>query len=164
MSGRRATVILLAAAVAAVAALALAALRGPQRPASVDERVDAVASTLRCPVCQNLSVADSPSGLAGEMRRTIERRLRAGDTAAEIRADFVSAYGEWILQAPEKEGISLVAWLAPPVTLLGGASLAAVAIRRWRRRRGAPRVAADDGLSAPDRALLDRAMAEEEVR
>jgi cytochrome c-type biogenesis protein CcmH len=164
MSGRRATVILVAAAVAALVALALAALRGPQRPASVDERVDAVASTLRCPVCQNLSVADSPSGLAGEMRRTIERRLRAGDTAAEIRADFVSAYGEWILQAPEKEGISLVAWLAPPVTLLGGASLAAVAIRRWRRRRGAPRVAADDGLSAPDRALLDRAMAEEEVR
>lgn len=162
MTGRRATVILVAAAMAAVVALAIAALRGPQRPASVDERADAVASTLRCPVCQNLSVADSPSGLAGEMRRTIERRLRSGESPARIRAQFVEAYGEWILQAPEKEGISLVAWLAPPVALLGGAAFATVAIRGWRRRRGPPPVPSEEGLSAHDRALLDRAMAEEE--
>ena len=162
MSGRRATVILAATVVAAVVALAIAALRGPHRPAGIEERVDAVASTLRCPVCQNLSVADSPSGLAGEMRRTIERRLRSGDSPAEIRADFVTAYGEWVLQAPEKEGIGLVAWLAPPVALLGGAALAAVAIRGWRRRRAARPIASDQGLPAHDRALLDRAMAEEE--
>jgi cytochrome c-type biogenesis protein CcmH len=112
---KRGTILLLAAMGAAVVALAVAALRGPDRPATLDARVEAVASTLRCPVCQNLSVADSPSGLAGEMRRTIEERLRAGDGPAEIRADFAAAYGPWILQAPPKEGIILVAVAAAGV-------------------------------------------------
>lgn len=158
---KKGTILLLAAIGAAAMALAVAALRGPDRPATLDARVEAVASTLRCPVCQNLSVADSPSGLAGEMRRTIEERLRAGDGPAEIRADFARAYGPWILQAPPKEGINLVAWLATPAALLGGAAALALALRRWRGRRteAPPR----DGLSPPDRALLERAMAEEDL-
>lgn len=160
MTGRRATIILTIAAVAAAVAVGAAAIRTPRRPATLDERVDAVATTLRCPVCQNLSVADSPSSLAGEMRRTIEDRLRAGDTPAEIRAGFAAAYGEWILQAPPKEGINLVAWLAGPAALLGGGVAAAVAVRGWRRRR--PQIVSSDGLSPAERTLLDRAMTEEE--
>jgi cytochrome c-type biogenesis protein CcmH len=139
----RSTALLVVAALAAGGALAFAALRGPAPPASLDDRVRGVASTLRCPVCENLSVADSPSSLAAEMRRTIARRLARGATPDEIRDGFVRAYGAWVLQAPPPEGINLLAWLAPVAAVAGGGAVAILASRRWRRpdppaRRPAP--------------------------
>jgi cytochrome c-type biogenesis protein CcmH len=123
--------------IAAAATLAVVALRGPAQPTSMADRVRAVASTLRCPVCQNLTMADSPSRLAQEMRRTIASDLRAGKSPDEIREGFARAYGQWILESPPKRGIDLVAWLAPVLFLLGGVGAAALAVRRWSG--GAPR-------------------------
>jgi cytochrome c-type biogenesis protein CcmH len=134
----------------------------------MDERVRAVAASLRCPVCQNLTVADSPSRLAQEMRRSIAADLRAGKTAKEIRAEFVGAYGQWILESPPKRGIDLVAWLLPAALALGGLAAGLVAVSRWRRgglaTRRAAQVASDPapGLTASDRALLERALASAE--
>jgi cytochrome c-type biogenesis protein CcmH len=162
---RRGTTLVLAAALlAAGAALAVVALRGPEQPRTLQERVDAVASTLRCPVCQNLSVADSPSRLASDMRREIGLDLQAGRSPEEIRARFAAAYGDWILQAPPKEGINLVAWLAPALLLAGGALAAVSAVRGWtvRGRRETP--VEETPLSPGDRAMLRRALAEEEPR
>jgi cytochrome c-type biogenesis protein CcmH len=143
-------------------ALTFAAIRGPTRPATINDRVDAVASTIRCPVCQNLSVADSPSRLAAEMRREIEAELRAGRTPAQIRAELAEAYGEWILQAPPKQGINLVAWLAPVLLLVAGGVAAVLAVRSWTRRgrRGTPPPSPE--VSTEDRARLQRALAEED--
>ena len=147
----RSTSLLVVALLAAAGALAVAAVRGPAPPATLDDRVRAVASTLRCPVCENLSVADSPSGLAAEVRKTIARRLARGDTPEEIRTDFAAAYGEWVLQAPPQEGINLVAWFAPLAAVLGGGAITILALRRWRRS-DPPRAPEEDGLSETLRA------------
>jgi cytochrome c-type biogenesis protein CcmH len=161
--GRWPSAVLAAALLVAGGALLMVGLRGPDAPRTLDERVDAVASTIRCPVCQNLSVADSPSRLAAGMRAEIARDLRAGKSPSEIRAELAAAYGEWILQAPPKEGIGLVAWLAPALLLLGGAVAAVAAVRGWTARGGrSRRPGAAPALSPEDRALLRRAMAEEE--
>lgn len=162
--GARATAALAAALLVSSAALGIVAARGPEPPGGMDQRVQAVAETLRCPVCQNLSVADSPSTLAGEMRRTIARRLEAGRSPDEIRAEFVAAYGEWILQAPPPRGINLVAWVGPAVLFLAGMVTAGAAIRRWTAhasRRARPDQDGDGPppLSPADRRLLDRALA-----
>jgi cytochrome c-type biogenesis protein CcmH len=146
---------------AAGIALLAVAIRGPDSPRTIDQRVEAVAATLRCPVCQNLSVADSPSRLAAEIRRQIGRDLRAGRTPDQIRARFAAAYGEWILQAPSKEGVGLVAWLAPAVLLLGGAVAAGMAVRGWAGR-SRPRKGRTPDLSPSDRAMLERALSEED--
>ncbi len=149
-------------------ALAFVAARGPEPPRSLPEQVRAVASTLRCPVCQNLSVADSPSPLAREMRATIGRELRAGRTPEQIKARFVDAYGEWILLAPPRRGLNLVAWIAPAVLLGAGLVTAGVALRRWTTRRGAPGESRDvaapgtgvaaDAVSPDDRRMLEHAL------
>jgi cytochrome c-type biogenesis protein CcmH len=157
-----------AALLGAAAALVLVALRGPTELRTMDERVRAVATSLRCPVCQNLTVADSPSRLAQEMRRTIAADLRAGKTAPEIQAEFVGAYGQWILESPPKRGIDLVAWVLPAVLLLGGLAAGLIAVSRWRGRGlatgDAAEVASDPALTltASDRAMLERALANAE--
>jgi cytochrome c-type biogenesis protein CcmH len=162
---------------AAAVAIVVIAARGAPAPTTLQERVRAVAVELRCPVCQDLSVADSPSPLARAMRAKIATELQAGTPPSVIRQQFVRAYGSWILMAPPRHGLSLLVWILPIVLALAGCVLAVVAIRRWTRDRpAAPPVeetnspkddaaepplrpdAADD-LSAPDRRLLDRALA-----
>jgi cytochrome c-type biogenesis protein CcmH len=148
--------------VAAAIALAVVAFRGSAPSENIQDRVRSVASTLRCPVCQNLSVADSPSRLATQMRATIGQELQAGRTPAQIRQEFASAYGEWILLAPPKQGIDLAVWLAPLILLVGGLGISVVAVRRWTAGASpepSPGVDDEPAISESDRSLLDRAMA-----
>src|SRR2546430_17022929 len=86
----------------------------------MEQRVDRIASGLRCPVCQDLSAADSPSPIAQAMREEIARRLRAGQDPGAIRDYFVSRYGAWILLSPRFGGLNVVAWLLPAAGAIAG--------------------------------------------
>lgn len=102
--------------------------------ADLDEQVRRIAAGLRCPVCQNLSVADSPSELAQEMRGVIREQLQAGRSPEEIRAYFLEKYGDWILLSPRPRGLSLLLWIGPFAAAAAGLVVAGMAIRRWARR------------------------------
>src|SRR5260370_10888038 len=104
-----------------------------------EQTVHDVASELRCVVCQNLSVADSPSEMAAQMRAIVRERLEAGETPEQVREYFVARYGEWILLAPRRVGFNLLVWGFPLAALAGGFGVVARLLRRWsRRRRAAP--------------------------
>ncbi|MBI4589981.1 MAG: cytochrome c-type biogenesis protein CcmH [Candidatus Rokubacteria bacterium] len=142
----------------------------------LEDRMREVASGLRCPVCQNLSVADSSSEMAREMRALIVDQLRAGKRPDEIRAYFVSKYGQWILLSPTPRGVGLVVWIVPTVGAVAGLGGAAWLLRRWSRREKSPlppvdvsalsrireAVRADDSLVAlaPEEARLVEALRE----
>jgi cytochrome c-type biogenesis protein CcmH len=118
-----------------LAAFLAAALALPAGAAQdLDAEAREIASGLRCPVCQNLSVADSPSEMAREMRALIVEQLRAGKKRGEIRAYFVSKYGEWILLSPTPRGFGLLVWVLPALGTLAGLGGAAWVVRRWARR------------------------------
>lgn len=102
----------------------------------IDEQVRLVAAELRCPVCQNLSVADSPSEMASQMRAVIREQLQARKTPEEIKAYFVSKYGDWILLSPRPRGLNLLVWVGPFAALAVGLGVAILAVRRWARRPG----------------------------
>jgi cytochrome c-type biogenesis protein CcmH len=129
---------LLLAAAAAVVVLAAVFAPGGGGGATLDDRVREIASGLRCPVCQNLSVADSPSRLAGEMRSEIAAQLEAGRTPDEVQAFFVDRYGEWVLLSPTREGLNLLPWLVPIVGVLVGVGVWALVLRRRSPRESGP--------------------------
>ena len=129
----------------------------PARPVSVDEQqVYAVAAELRCFVCQNLSVADSPSEMAGQMRAIVRERLAAGESPAQVRQYFVDRYGDWILLAPPRRGFTLLVWIVPYVGALLGLALVAVLVTRWTRRRPAPPPPVDAAMSERIRRELEQ--------
>lgn len=135
-------------AVLVVLAIGGAASRTPP------ERVDALAAELRCPDCQGLSVADSPTRSAQEIRRQIEELVAAGSSDEEVRAHFTARYGEWIRLAPSAP----VAWLVPFLAVAVGV----VALLAWIGRRGArtgPRVDAAGPTDEERRRVHDEAEA-----
>ncbi|WP_376770502.1 cytochrome c-type biogenesis protein CcmH [Streptosporangium sandarakinum] len=68
-------------------ALACAAVwRAGRSEPALGERVMEVAAMLRCPDCQGLSAAESPSKLAGAMRAEIGRRLTRGRSSTWCRS------------------------------------------------------------------------------
>ena len=100
-----------------------------------EQTVHDVAAELRCVVCQNLSVADSPSEMASQMRAIMRERLEAGETPAQVREYFVERYGEWILLAPRRTGFNLLVWGFPLAAMAVGFTVVALLLRRWTRRR-----------------------------
>jgi len=83
----------------------------------------------RCPVCQNETLADSDTEVAGEIRLQIRRMLLAGKSNREIRDYLVSRYTEFILFKPEYSLRNAWLWLAPLVLLAIGIVVAARIIR-----------------------------------
>jgi cytochrome c-type biogenesis protein CcmH len=99
----------------------------------LESQVREIALQLRCPVCQGLSVGDSPSELANEMRTLVREQLQQGKTSAEVLDYFAQRYGEWILLAPPKHGFNLVIWVLPFALLPIGAVAVYLGARRWVR-------------------------------
>lgn len=97
----------------------------------IDDQTRAIAQELRCVVCQNLSVADSPSEMAQQMRGIIRQQLSAGKNPQQIKDFFVSKYGEWVLLAPTTQGFSLLVWVLPFVVLIAGVASGLWFIHRW---------------------------------
>lgn len=137
-------------AVVAVVAGALgwaAASRG-DGGSSARARAQDLASELRCPDCEGLSVADSPTSTGRAIRREIAARITRGQGDAEIRQAYVDRYGESILLKPEGDGLGLLVWGLPVAAVaLGGVGLLA-ALRRWRREPRAHATPADETLVA----------------
>ena len=128
----------------------------------LEDQTRAISTELRCVVCQNLSIADSPSEMAQQMRAVVREQLQAGKSPQEIKDYFVTKYGGWVLLKPATQGFSLLVWVVPFVALLIGLALGIFFIRRWAaKKRSALPVAADPKLLARVREEFANAETEE---
>ena len=101
----------------------------------LEDQTRAISTELRCVVCQNLSVADSPSEMAQQMRAIVREQLQAGKSPDQIKEFFVSKYGEWVLLKPRTTGFSVLLWTLPYVVLVLGVVAALWLVHRWTRRK-----------------------------
>ncbi len=116
---------------------------GPQTAA---ERAHELATELRCPDCQALSVADSSSTSARAIRADLARRTKAGESSASIRQVYVDRYGASILLKPQSSGLGLLVWGLPVVAGALGIAGLGFALARWRRLAPVRATAADEAL------------------
>jgi cytochrome c-type biogenesis protein CcmH len=139
----------------ALACIAIGTMRATA-PATTEDRINAVAKTIKCPTCQGESVADSNAPTSREIRGDIADRLNRGESADEIRAFYAENYGDAILLTPSSAGVTSIVWILPVVAAVLAIAGLVVAFRRWRE----PSVRASD----EDRALVARALDEYEHR
>ena len=132
----RALVIVATVAFAAARAFAVDPTELPD-PA-LQARYLALTHELRCMQCQNESLADSPVGLAADLRREVRDQLLAGRSDDQIRAWMSARYGDFILFRPRYSLRNAWLWAAPAVLLLVGLFVA------WRVVRQRTRLLATD--------------------
>lgn len=138
--------------VIAVAGILVALVTAPRTARTDADRAAALADELRCPDCQGLSVADSPTASAREIRRQIQELVAGGASDDEVRAHFVARYGEWIRLAPS----GAAPWLIPFVVVLAGLAL----LGAWLMRRPPASVTSETAVTdAQRRAVHDEAEA-----
>lgn len=88
--------------------------------AVVEQRLAKLSHELRCLQCRNQTLAESPAGLAEDLRREIRVQIRAGKSDQEIVAFLTQRYGDFILYKPRVTAITYLLWFGPFVLLLGG--------------------------------------------
>lgn len=104
-------------------------LSGPE----LEARTNDIGGLLRCPVCQGLSVADSPSSMARNMKAEVREKLAAGYDQEQILAYFERSYGEFVRLEPPMRGVNWLVWFGPIAVLVGGAGVVAWAVKRSSR-------------------------------
>uniref|UniRef100_UPI002FE04EC0 cytochrome c-type biogenesis protein n=1 Tax=Silanimonas lenta TaxID=265429 RepID=UPI002FE04EC0 len=100
--------------------------------AEEEARYRAIARELRCVMCQNQSLSDSPAGVADDMRQQVLVLIREGKSDAEIKAWFQARYGDFILYRPQVKPVTWALWFGPALLLLAGAGVLVAIVRRQR--------------------------------
>ena len=102
----------------------------PVGPGDIDRRTNEIAGLLRCPVCQGLSVSDSPAEMAVNMKGQVRELLQRGYTQDQILRYFEQSYGQFVLLKPKFQGINTLVWTLPILVLLTGGAIVYFKMRR----------------------------------
>ncbi len=101
----------------------------------LEQRFQALSAQLRCVVCQNQSLADSPAELATDLKMLLRERLQAGASDEAVLDDMVARYGEAVLYRPRLHRSTGLLWFGPGLLLGGGLLWLG---RQWRGGRVDP--------------------------
>ncbi|SDQ49271.1 cytochrome c-type biogenesis protein [Brevundimonas sp. 374] len=151
--------ILLAAPVMALMLTAAEPPAAPDRPladATQEARAQALFKDVRCVVCQHEAIADSPAGVAGDMRRLIREEIAAGASDQAVRDDLVRRFGDYVLFTPPVRAGTWLLWFGPFALLLLAAAVLALRARR-RPVEAAP-------LTPEEERRLDEVLRNEKLR
>ncbi len=143
MSRRRFPVWTLIGVVLVVALIAGSGVLSSTPPTSA-QRAASIESVIRCPSCEDLSVASSSAPTAVAVRATVLRLVDQGRTDAQVEQYLAARYGSTIVLDPPASGWSLLVWVLPVACgLLAAVALTVFLVRRRRIGDGDDPVAGD---------------------
>lgn len=112
------------------------------QPLHADEAIEArmtrLSRELRCVVCQNEALSESPADLANAMRQEIRDLMKAGKTDQEVINFLTARYGDFVLFRPPFKPLTYLLWVGPFLFLGLGVLIWWVALRARRTFQGAP--------------------------
>lgn len=120
-------------AVVAVVALAVGSVHSPS--SSVSAREAQLDSIIKCPACEDLSIAQSGAPSAVALRHRIDSFVADGWSDARIETWVTNRFGSDALLVPQAGGVSTVLYAVPLATIACAA--AGLGLYLWRRRNGA---------------------------
>jgi cytochrome c-type biogenesis protein CcmH/NrfF len=110
--------------------LAVVLLEAPST-ASTQGRIAHLESMVKCPACDDLSVAESNATSSIAVRHDIARRVHEGQSDTKILTSLEATYGTSILLSPSTSGLGLLLWIVPLAALV---ALIVAGFRLARRR------------------------------
>lgn len=117
-----------------------------------EQRIKNLETELRCLVCQNQTLAESPAGLADDLRREVRTLAQQGKSDAEIKQFLQARYGDFILYKPPVKESTWLLWGGPFLLLLIGVIVFGVILRK--RSALSPQPAQDEAALKRAEALL----------
>lgn len=97
---------------------------------ALEARAVRLGNELRCLVCENATIEDSPASLAGDLRRLVREQIIAGKSDEHIRTLLVERYGDFVLLRPRMTARNVILWAGPFMILA-----VAGALLWWRYRQ-----------------------------
>ena len=97
-----------------------------------EEQYRNLTASLRCPKCQNNSIADSNAMIAADMRLKVYELMKQGQSRQQIIKYMVARYGNFVTYEPPVTPSTLILWVGPALfVVLGGL----IIILRSRQRK-----------------------------
>jgi cytochrome c-type biogenesis protein CcmH len=92
------------------------------RTVTADE-VNAIARTLYCPVCENITLDTCGTAACDDWRYEIRLQLEAGYTPQQIKDDFVRRFGDRVVGTPQDPTLRALSLVTPYVLVMVGLML-----------------------------------------
>lgn len=105
---------------------------------AIEARLTLLSRELRCVVCQNEALSDSPAELAGDMRQEIRLLMKEGKTDEQVLEFLTTRYGDFVLFRPIFKPLTYLLWIGPFVFLGFGVLVWVMTLRARRTFKSAP--------------------------
>ncbi|EHM8753557.1 cytochrome c-type biogenesis protein CcmH [Salmonella enterica] len=131
----------------------------PFKDEAQEQQFRQLTEQLRCPKCQNNSIADSNAMIATDMRRRVYDLMQEGRSRQEIIDYMVARYGNFVTYDPPLTPLTVLLWVLPLAAIVPGAVIAlAVGAGSYALTGSYPQVRAWQQATAQTPGLLARAL------
>lgn len=110
----------------------------PFRNEAQEQQFRQLTEQLRCPKCQNNSIADSNAMIATDMRRKVYDLMQEGKSRQEIIDYMVARYGNFVTYDPPLTPLTVLLWVLPLAAIVAGGWIIVARTRRRVRLRREP--------------------------
>ena len=98
-----------------------------------DDDVNAIASQLYCPVCENVPLDVCGTQACAQWRALIREKLVEGWSEDQIKEYFSTQYGDRVLAEPPARGLNWLVYVIPPLVFIAGAVFLYRGFIVWRK-------------------------------